>query len=301
MCILTLQEQTAETFVNDMKSLGFECDFSLHSLLNDIDVMLSSSRISFDDKNPSGYRHLAGIQAYIGETLKRLYGGEWQGKFIIDTPESNFYTAYLSFGEFNFYPARFLTYRLGNGEALEGTFKAYLERVLPRIIGENNPQISSPQITAIKLKSIAPMVLVALSLFVVLTIAFTDVGKQQAIINWPEIDAFKAEMRILSVHPDEGYVYNRFVAMSERIPEILSLQRKSSNYDPDFVAMLSTWKASIDTARAFNSQVPKDCETWEAVFRLTWGEDEVLWDDDTNSLWALVLQFCEVSSSLIER
>ena len=137
----TLQEQTAESFACHMKNLGFDCDFSLQSLLNDIDLILNSSEVSFKGEGTAGLNNLAGIEAYIGETLKRLYHGEWHGKFVLHTPESNFYTSYLSFGEYKFYPARFLTYRLTHGEDVEGTFATYLQRTLPLIRSEKNNQL----------------------------------------------------------------------------------------------------------------------------------------------------------------
>ena len=129
----TSEAQIASVFAKNMKSLGFNCDFSLRSLLHDVDKILNSVERSPEVCEKSDIHYLAGIEAYIGETLRRLYNGTWQGKFIIDTPESNFYSSYLQFGDYKFYPARFLTYRLTHGAYQEGTYATYLQRILPKL------------------------------------------------------------------------------------------------------------------------------------------------------------------------
>lgn len=300
MLTSTLQEKTAESFAFHMKKLGFNCDFSLHSLLNDIDLILNSSEVSFKNGCSAGLNNLAGIEAYIGETLKRLYHGEWHGSFVLHTPESNFYTSYLSFGEYKFYPARFLTYRLTHGENVEGTFATYLQRILPLIRREKTSRYSPPPSGSIRRKRDALFMAVFCVIFVVAIASLTYTARQQSTTNWQHIDGMKADLSILFMHSDKEHVYNRFVQISDKIPVFIRQSRKNSHYDPEFIATLSTWYASIETAKTFDNHIPRECTTWRTALELTWGEDDTLWDDDANDLWTLVTRFCEVSTSSVE-
>lgn len=300
MITSTLQEQTAESFACHMKKLGFDCDFSLQSLLNDIDLILNSPEVSFNDEGTAGLNNLAGIEAYIGETLKRLYHGEWCGKFILHTPESNFYTSYLSFGEYKFYPARFLTYRLTHGEDVQGTFATYLQRILPLIRGEKPSRSPPPSSGSIIRKYASQLVAFFCFIFVVLIASLIYAARQPSIANWQDLDVIKAELSILFIHPDKEHVYNRFVQITEKIPVLIRQSRINNHYDPEFMATLSTWNASIETAKTLDNHIPRECETWQTSLELTWGEDDTLWDDDTNDLWMLITRFCEVSTLSVE-
>lgn len=121
----------AEMFAREQSAQGFALDFSLRSLIVEVDKVLDSPEISGDE--PANWKSQAGLEAYVGESLCRLFDGKWGGEFCYENPGPNFYLSYIEFGSYRFFPSYFLAYRISNGEKSTGTFKAYLEEVLPAI------------------------------------------------------------------------------------------------------------------------------------------------------------------------
>ncbi len=70
------------------------------------------------------------LTAYIGETLVRIYNGEWVGKFYgPKRAMNNFYTIQIKIENFTFNPSHFMAYRLNNREKSQGTFYNYLHGI----------------------------------------------------------------------------------------------------------------------------------------------------------------------------
>ncbi len=114
---------------------GRQLDFSLGSLRTEVDNVLALPMFfrgregtSTDREN----RSEAALCAYVGETLSRLFNGTWGGDFYADRPADNFYTSFVDFGDYRYWPSHFIAYRLTNWPQ-EGTFAKHLERVLPSI------------------------------------------------------------------------------------------------------------------------------------------------------------------------
>ena len=124
--------QTAKEFSGQMLEKGYALDFSLNSLKNEIDKIIESPDIKLDGADPDAWRIQYSLEAYIGHTLALLFNGVWKGEFCKDNPGVNFYTSYVEFGKYLYYPSHFIGYRISNGPK-EGLFKDYLERVLPKI------------------------------------------------------------------------------------------------------------------------------------------------------------------------
>jgi hypothetical protein len=97
-----------------------------------VDSILDSPELSGGDK-PSNWKAEGELEAYVGETLCRLFDGKWGGEFYWENPAPNFYVSYIEFGLYRFFPSHFLRYRINNGEKSTGTFKKYLEKMLPTI------------------------------------------------------------------------------------------------------------------------------------------------------------------------
>lgn len=290
----TVQQHTADSFSRQMQALGFNCDYSLHSLLVEVDQILNSSQVVFADQGTAGHPNLAGLEAYIGETLRSHYGGEWQGRFVLETPASNYYTSYMSFGGYNLHLARFISYRLTNGEAAEGTFAEYLRRALPKITGESTPaKRASPEGSASKVNRYKWAILaICLSLLIVIAVLSAREAETSR-VKWQDASAMKAELTALRRHPDSEYVYQRFFAITRQLPELITQTRQNRIYDPDLMVTLSTWKASLETLQPLDTYFPRDCDSWDTALRFTWGEDETNWDQDTQDLWALISRFCD--------
>jgi hypothetical protein len=126
---------TAEAFAAGLRAAGYALDFSMASLETEVDRALllplfhrGREHIATNAEE----RNEAALGAYVGETLRRLFGGEWVGSFDPDSTLGNFYLSAVRFGEFWFRPHAFVSYRLTNGEC-EGTFGVYLQTVLQRI------------------------------------------------------------------------------------------------------------------------------------------------------------------------
>ena len=130
--------EIAKVFVENMYLKGYNFDYSLNSLEFVVDKLIRKynySRAQNDIlnrifKKRFHQRHSIEtyLTAYIGETLIRIYGGEWKGKFY--GPEnpfgSNFYTSYVEINDYVFDPNHFISGYLVNGEKEEGTFYEYL-------------------------------------------------------------------------------------------------------------------------------------------------------------------------------
>ena len=125
----------AESFAATCLAAGYSLDFSLASLEIEVDRLLELPIFRHGRKGlptDAEERNEAALAAYIGETLRRLFGGEWIGSFYPRSLARNYYESFVMFGEFRFEPHLFVGYRFTNGEG-EGSFRAYLRSVLPRI------------------------------------------------------------------------------------------------------------------------------------------------------------------------
>ncbi len=126
---------TAETFAAKQHTAGYALDFSLGSLETEVDRLLDLPLFHHGrqgEATEAEERNKAALGAYVGETLRRLFDGEWVGSFHPGCPILNFYRSAILFGSFKFQPDLFVSYRLTNGES-EGSFRAYLRAVLPQI------------------------------------------------------------------------------------------------------------------------------------------------------------------------
>ena len=121
----------AEHFAETMGKQGFELDFSLTSLLVEVDRLLEAPGV-VTRESVAGHKNEAALGAYVGETLARLFDGVWQGQFSADNTGINFYMSYVDFGEYRYHPSHFVSYRISNGPG-EGTFAEHLERTLPKV------------------------------------------------------------------------------------------------------------------------------------------------------------------------
>jgi hypothetical protein len=130
-----IELETAERFSQKGSKLGFLLDFSIESLKVEVDRVLNSTEICFGGIKHECWENQSGLEAYVGEALLRLYGGEWQGQFNSKNPGANFYFSFVKFDTYKFFPSRFLGYRISNGEENEGSFSNYLPILQNKISG----------------------------------------------------------------------------------------------------------------------------------------------------------------------
>jgi len=121
--------QSAVLFAEKMNALGYNLDFSLDSLYEEIDKILSSPMFA-DHRDPVQQRDVASLEAYAGETLSRLFDGEWRGEFRQDHPGVNYYTSFIMFGEYRFCPSMLISYFPNTPDY---NFRERLENYLPAI------------------------------------------------------------------------------------------------------------------------------------------------------------------------
>ena len=74
-----------------------------------------------------------GLCVFVGETLRQLFNGQWVGKITNSTIE-NYYNTIVRFGSYEYNPFSFISYRLANGEAEEGSFHDHIGRIKPLIV-----------------------------------------------------------------------------------------------------------------------------------------------------------------------
>ena len=136
---------SAEAFAAEHRTSGRMLDFSLESLLANFDRIVELPMFNHGRDKPATAaedRAQAALCAYVGESLRRAFAGEWVGEFDPDAPIHNYYRSRVRFGAFHLNPHSFVGYRLTNGPE-EGTFQAYLKEVLPSIEardGERDPR-----------------------------------------------------------------------------------------------------------------------------------------------------------------
>ncbi|CAN5372676.1 hypothetical protein BH10BAC4_BH10BAC4_25740 [soil metagenome] len=116
---------TANDFAKEATAEGFSFDFSLSSLEVEIDKYLAKY---YPLNQETKLRVECVLTAYIGETIRRLYQGEWTGEYSLSSPGLNFYTCRVKIGKFDFYPNHFIGYYLSNSKKSEGTFYDYLHK-----------------------------------------------------------------------------------------------------------------------------------------------------------------------------
>ena len=108
--------EAAHHFAKTALAEGFLFDFSLQSLESEVDKFLGKhSYLNEADK----LEIECNLTAYIGETIRLLYHGEWTGEFFGQSSSyrgPNFYTCKVSIGKFEFYPNHFIAYYLKNGK-----------------------------------------------------------------------------------------------------------------------------------------------------------------------------------------
>jgi hypothetical protein len=122
----------AEAFARDQSAAGRAFDFSRDSLLGSVDGFIQACLGQRSD-DPAQWKLEAALEAYVGETLRRVYDGIWQGEFRDDNPGPNFYCSWVEFGSYRYFPSHFIGYRISNGPG-EGTFAEHLQRIVPRIL-----------------------------------------------------------------------------------------------------------------------------------------------------------------------
>lgn len=102
---------------------GYDLDFSIKSLENEIDKIL-------ENEIPKDWVESAKLEseltAYFGETLCRIFDAKWKGEYYSENSGMNYYTSKIEIKGFEFGPSHFIGYYLSNGKENEGSFKDYL-------------------------------------------------------------------------------------------------------------------------------------------------------------------------------
>ncbi len=118
--------QIANLFAAKYNNAGYQFDFSMKSLLVEMDKILeANSNHSLENREIL----VAELTAYFGETICQLHLGKWEGAFYgpLNPNGVNFYTCKIKVGDSEFGPSHFFEYYVSNGKKSEGTFKNYLQ------------------------------------------------------------------------------------------------------------------------------------------------------------------------------
>ena len=98
---------TAEAFAAAQSAAGYALDFSLASLETEVDRLIELPMFNRGRERPDTEdeeRNEAALAAYLGETLRRLFDGEWAGSFYPGSTLLNFYRSFVRFGGSRFEP-----------------------------------------------------------------------------------------------------------------------------------------------------------------------------------------------------
>lgn len=135
-----LPGEHARLFATVMEKYGYRLDFSLHSLLNDVDSIFDDPRLTNIRNTLNSEPTTTGLTCdletalacYLGETLKIEYKGEWKGHCATQSG-ANYYTSYMMFGDYKFHPYTYIGYRFANGTRDTGTMAIYLNKLIPSL------------------------------------------------------------------------------------------------------------------------------------------------------------------------
>ncbi|MET4081439.1 hypothetical protein ABIB40_001385 [Pedobacter sp. UYP30] len=117
--------QSAIQFSDEKLRGGFLFDFSLKSLECEVDKYLETLK---DLKAEQRVSVAAGLTAYVGETICKLFGGKWVGSYFSSKEKigRNFYFCKILVNGHEIFPSHFISYYLSNGKNSEGSFFDYL-------------------------------------------------------------------------------------------------------------------------------------------------------------------------------
>jgi hypothetical protein len=121
--------EIAEKIATRFVKKGYQLDFTLGSLENEIDLILKNDKPNIFKRRK---RLEAALTAYFGETICRLYKAKWSGYYFDGSSKmgDNYYFCKIEKGNFEFYPSHFFGYYFENGSDKETPFKEYLNNGL---------------------------------------------------------------------------------------------------------------------------------------------------------------------------
>ncbi|MDJ0840291.1 MAG: hypothetical protein QNK37_27525 [Acidobacteriota bacterium] len=128
--------RVAAAFAELMRLHGYNLDFSLETLGKDFDNLLANKDLHHVRVRLRGYVSEAVFDfetsagCYLGQVLSRSYAGRWCGHCSPATGVS-FYTLWLQFGEYRFFPIIYVAYRTGNGVESTGSVGSLLSALEP--------------------------------------------------------------------------------------------------------------------------------------------------------------------------
>ena len=129
-----LPSRVARCFVELMANKGICLQDDQQSLIEDFEQALENECSDPSDAllevDGTHFDLGTGAACFFGETLRREYSGMWCGKLGANSAV-NYYTTRIQFGEYWFYPFRWISYRLTNGRESEGTAASCLRAVTP--------------------------------------------------------------------------------------------------------------------------------------------------------------------------
>jgi hypothetical protein len=117
----------AQDFATQMKALGYKLDFSLDSLTTDFEKlfeMKDSFRLTLDFETA--------MACYLGEVLRLYYLGQWKGHCSRNAG-ANYYTSFMTFGDYKFHPFTYVGYRIANGSHDTGNLETFLQKLIPSL------------------------------------------------------------------------------------------------------------------------------------------------------------------------
>jgi len=130
--------RVAQAFAMAMRGERFSLDGSIESLTGDFETILcnpmyTEALVSLENRGQEiVFDFETAAACYLGQTLARKYNGKWGGHCSRDA-RLNFYTLWLMFGEYRFYPLIYVVYRTGHGVESTGGVSDLLASLEPSI------------------------------------------------------------------------------------------------------------------------------------------------------------------------
>ncbi len=130
--------RVANAFALAMQLESFQLDFTTASLVGDLETILANpvyhgAFVPLENRGQElAFDFETSAACYLGQVLAKEHGGTWAGHCSRDA-RLNFYTLWLEFGEYRFYPIIYMLYRTGNGVESTGSVADLLASLEPSL------------------------------------------------------------------------------------------------------------------------------------------------------------------------
>ncbi|WP_086930692.1 hypothetical protein [Agarilytica rhodophyticola] len=128
------REDIADLFQYEMNAKGFNLTYKLgYQLYAHLDDLVESKEYNLGgSRDPRKWQNEAKFSAFLGEALRKAFGGIWEGDFSLEKTGGNYYTSCVSFNGYKVFPSHIIAHRISNGRE-DAPFEDLFDEVISKI------------------------------------------------------------------------------------------------------------------------------------------------------------------------